>query len=222
MEILGSDTFPVAIHEQWIICNRKQIIIAMLFSSRTALFVKEHVLLTEKTYSIILFIKKSFKWLMQTNVSSNVICKLLLCLLVVHTIRKALQKCCNKLQKKYSLHIRDQPTMKKLSAHCSIWKSFLKWVLLFENALILNFVTAIYEDHQKMLSNVGKCPFDTALSSLVLTLPLLKELTLGVKLASSQKKMEIGDATQNYDPPVSPSHSLTRLVLLIVLRDAKL
>ena len=83
-------------------------------------------------------------------------------------------------------------------------------------------MTAIYGDHQKMLSNVGKCPFDTALSSLVLTLPLLKELTLGVKLASSQKKMEIGDATQNYDPPVSPSHSLTRLVLLKVLRDAKL
>ena len=82
--------------------------------------------------------------------------------------------------------------------------------LLFENAPISNFVTAIYGDHQKMLSNVGKCPFDTALSSLVLTLPLLKELTLGVKLASSQKKMEIGDATQNYDPPVSPSHTLTR------------
>ena len=59
------------------------------------------------------------------------------------------------------------------------------------------------------------------LSSLVLTLPLLKELTLGVKLASSQKKMEIGDATQNYDPPVSPSHTLTLLVLLI-LCDAKL
>ena len=94
--------------------------------------------------------------------------------------------------------------------------------LLFENAPILNFVNAIYGDHQKMLSNVGKCPFDTALSSLVLTLPLLKELTLGVKLASSQKKMEIGDATQNYDPPVSPSHTLTRLVLLIVLCDAKL
>ena len=161
---------------------------------------------------------------MQTNVSSNVICKLLLRLLVVHTIRKALQKCCNKLQKNYSLYIRDQPTMNKIK--CSTDKNFFIWVLHCYSKMppfwiLWLLFMGITKKCFQMLENAHLTQH-YHLSSLVLTLPLLKELTLGVKLASSQKKMEIGDATQNYDPPVSPlSHTLTLLVLLILF-DAKL